>query len=270
MADARVVTRRLPFLDGVELKDATFAGMSFPPHFHEAVSIGVVESGMEQLQRRGTTIIVPTGALVVVDAGEVHAHAAVDVAPWRYRALYVSPDVIADRRRRRGLTGSRLPAALRFDASLVATFRILRREAEVVRLLDALLDGERDDEPVLPETPMGAADMQEAAAVLREAGEARLSTNALARRFRLGPYQLVRAFRAVHGVTPAAFQMIERVNRARQLLFGPMSVAEVALAAGFFDQSHLVRHFKRYTGTTPSGFRRSIVDGPPPDRTSGG
>ena len=264
-----VVTTRLPFLDGVELKDATFRGMTFPPHFHEAVSIGLVESGLEHLARRGTSLVVPTGAIVVVDAGEVHAHAAVDAAPWRYRALYVSPDVIAHRRRRRGLDPSpslRLPGVLRLEAPLVASFRALRREADVLHLIDGLLDGDGDDAP--PEPAVREAAMLEAASVLRAAGPDRVSTALLARRFGLGPYQLVRAFRTVHGVTPAVFQQIERVNRARQLLFGPLPLAEIALAAGFFDQSHLVRHFKRYTGTTPSDFRRAMTIAAPPDRTS--
>ena len=34
------------------------------------------------------------------------------------------------------------------------------------------------------------------------------------------------------------------------------SLSEIALAAGFYDQSHFANAFKRYTGMTPSEFRR--------------
>jgi AraC-like DNA-binding protein len=34
-------------------------------------------------------------------------------------------------------------------------------------------------------------------------------------------------------------------------------VAEIAVGAGFFDQSHFTRCFKRMVGTTPARFRRS-------------
>jgi len=33
-------------------------------------------------------------------------------------------------------------------------------------------------------------------------------------------------------------------------------VADIALGAGFYDQSHFANAFKRYTGMTPSEFRR--------------
>jgi AraC-like DNA-binding protein len=34
-------------------------------------------------------------------------------------------------------------------------------------------------------------------------------------------------------------------------------VAKIAVAAGFFDQSHFTRAFKRIVGTTPARFRQS-------------
>jgi AraC family transcriptional regulator len=39
-------------------------------------------------------------------------------------------------------------------------------------------------------------------------------------------------------------------------------LADVAAAAGFADQSHLTRVFKRVTGATPSAFRKGIVPRP--------
>jgi transcriptional regulator GlxA family with amidase domain len=36
-----------------------------------------------------------------------------------------------------------------------------------------------------------------------------------------------------------------------------MPTADVATAAGFYDQSHLTRHFKRFLATTPARFAAS-------------
>jgi AraC-like DNA-binding protein len=49
--------------------------------------------------------------------------------------------------------------------------------------------------------------------------------------------------------------MNRRVNAARQQLGRGDSPAEVALACGFFDQSHLSRVFKAHTGVTPGVYR---------------
>jgi transcriptional regulator GlxA family with amidase domain len=36
-----------------------------------------------------------------------------------------------------------------------------------------------------------------------------------------------------------------------------LPLAEIAFAAGFFDQGHLARHFRHMLGTTPREFRWS-------------
>jgi AraC-like DNA-binding protein/transcriptional regulator with XRE-family HTH domain len=69
-------------------------------------------------------------------------------------------------------------------------------------------------------------------------------------------YALVRTFAAEVGYPPHAYQMLVRVFQARRLLREGTSGAEVALAVGFTDQSHLIRHFRRLEGSTPAEFLR--------------
>ncbi len=74
----------------------------------------------------------------------------------------------------------------------------------------------------------------------------------------LSPYHLARLFKQTLGVSPYQHVLQVRVNNARSLLAaGPHrgSLADIAAAVGFADQSHLTRHFKRITGLTPSQFR---------------
>jgi AraC-like DNA-binding protein len=47
-----------------------------------------------------------------------------------------------------------------------------------------------------------------------------------------------------------------RVEKAKQFLSQGMSIAEVAIAVGMSDQSHLTRHFKRIVGVPPGQYRR--------------
>lgn len=75
----------------------------------------------------------------------------------------------------------------------------------------------------------------------------------------VSPYHLARLFRQVTGVTPHQYLIGVRVNNARALLSagaGKRSLADVAEAVGFADQSHLTRHVKRLLGVTPGELRR--------------
>ncbi|KAB1942392.1 AraC family transcriptional regulator [Micromonospora sp. ALFpr18c] len=68
------------------------------------------------------------------------------------------------------------------------------------------------------------------------------------------PTHLVRAFSHLHGLPPHAYLTGRRVELARRLLLAGQRPAEVAAAAGFFDQAHLTRHFRRYLGVSPTRY----------------
>ena len=68
---------------------------------------------------------------------------------------------------------------------------------------------------------------------------------------------LIRTFTAAYGISPHRYLIGRRLDRARALLLDQVPAAEVATRAGFFDQSHLTRHFSRFLGTTPRRYQRS-------------
>lgn len=84
-----------------------------------------------------------------------------------------------------------------------------------------------------------------------------ISLAELAQQCDLSVSHFTRAFRRSTGLPPYGWLIAQRVERAKALLSqSSMSIAELALAAGFADQSHLTRSFKRQVGTTPGSWRR--------------
>jgi len=71
------------------------------------------------------------------------------------------------------------------------------------------------------------------------------------------PFQFIRRIRRELGATPHQYLLRSRVRRARSLLDQPGPITGVALEAGFYDQSHLDRWFKRIVGLTPRDYRRA-------------
>jgi AraC-like DNA-binding protein len=64
-------------------------------------------------------------------------------------------------------------------------------------------------------------------------------------------------FRRQLGITPKAYARLLRFEHATTLLMEPgtcRSLAEVAMAAGYYDQSHLNRDFAALAGTTPGAY----------------
>ena len=83
-----------------------------------------------------------------------------------------------------------------------------------------------------------------------------LTLQTLASVLNLGPCNFMRRFRQSFGISPHAFVVERRVERARGLLQGrAMSVKEVAFTCGFADQSHMTRVFRASLNTTPSALQ---------------
>ena len=86
--------------------------------------------------------------------------------------------------------------------------------------------------------------------------ESDISVEALTGISGLSISRFARAFEQSEGMTPHEYVTQRRIQRARELLAGTeMSVAAIARATGFSDQSHLTRQFQEHVGTTPSNYR---------------
>lgn len=76
----------------------------------------------------------------------------------------------------------------------------------------------------------------------------------------------VRAFRRSTGTTPHRWLMLQRLKGAMRLMQERrLTLAEIAAACGFCDQSHLTRVFTVRLGITPGQFRRSCFNAPERD-----
>jgi AraC family transcriptional regulator len=73
------------------------------------------------------------------------------------------------------------------------------------------------------------------------------------------PVTLARAFRREFGCTVGEYLRRIRIERAAERLAdGDQPLAEIALAAGFADQSHFSNVFRRRVGMSPSVYRREV------------
>jgi AraC-like DNA-binding protein len=85
-----------------------------------------------------------------------------------------------------------------------------------------------------------------------------LTLQALAAAAGVSRHRLTRLFRAAYGLPPHRFQLAQRIRVARRLLERGVAAGDVAQQTGFFDQSHLHRHFRRTLGMTPARYAGAV------------
>ena len=106
----------------------------------------------------------------------------------------------------------------------------------------------------LAKTPPRVERISDAVAWLQD--EPGLAVSQIAQRLEISPAHLVREFTRVVGLGPRQLAGILRVRRLLTHLDVRAETDWAALSAryGWYDQSHLVRDFKRYTGATPTAY----------------
>lgn len=76
----------------------------------------------------------------------------------------------------------------------------------------------------------------------------------------LSVFHFSRTFRADFGSPPHAYIMQERIKHAQQLMaYKALPLKLVAARAGFSDQSHMTRLFRRFLKVTPGEYRRELL-----------
>jgi AraC family transcriptional regulator len=88
-----------------------------------------------------------------------------------------------------------------------------------------------------------------------------ISLIALAELVDLSLYHFARAFKQSFGVPPHRYHMARRMDRARSLLQrSALSVTQIGIQIGFRETSSFTRAFRKFTGLTPTEYRRHRED----------
>lgn len=260
-------------LGDVQLLHADFQTHRFERHVHDELVIAVTERGAGRFTSRGAVGIASAYAVAVFNPGEPHEGGVFDTTDgWRYRAIYLGARALQRLSESVGGRGSAVPyvrrnalADQRLAALALATHDVLEtshsrltRETHLIEVY-AHLAGAHGDVP-RPSTSMTPARERvgRALQVMHDRFAENLSIDDLALAAGLSPFHFIRTFRRELGMPPHGYLTQIRLRQARALLAGGHQPAEAALAAGFFDQSHLTKHFKRSFGITPAHYAASF------------
>lgn len=255
-------------LRGLELLRARFVTHSYAPHTHEGFALGVIETGAETFRYRHTTHVAPAGAVVAINPGEVHTGSAALPEGWRYRMLY--PDAAILQSVASELSGRPRPVPyfpdpvlddlalarelLRLHAALEAQAEPLERSSRLAAAFARLIARHADTLHLEPPVIAEPALVRRLRSYLDERTSTPVRLEELAELAGMSAFRTLRVFEQSTGMPPHAYLTQMRVARARRLLAQRIPPAQVAALVGFYDQSHLTRHFKRIVGVTPGQY----------------
>lgn len=260
---------RDPAMPFAESRRACQSRACYRPHHHPTFSIGAVDAGQSVFSgaEAGPVSLFP-GTLVFVPAARVHACNPLPGKAWSYQMLHLDADWLRGVRQEYAGTGPMAPEPVciitdqeaygrfcRMNALLFSGAEGCDKEAALIEFIGDFDTGSGlcMAAPGIPSRLAGQ--IRPALECLRAAPSSSFSLEELARLTAMSRYQMIRAFRAVTGMTPHAWQLNLRINLARDRLRDGQAISAVAQHLGFADQAHFQRVFKAHVGVTPGRYR---------------
>lgn len=246
----------------VEAMHAHFASHVYHRHSHETYSFGLTEAGAQAFTCRNGAHVSGAGMVMTFNPDDPHDGRAASDGGFTYRMVHIWPEYFAELISVPALPLFRDPvlddpaaaAALRqLFATLTGPSSALERQERM--LITARLLARHARSPVAaPLAPRAALDI---ASRLRSAMHDRQDVDLDAAG--CSRFAAYRAFRSVYGMAPSDYQRQLRIRLARRLLADGTAPAIAAAEAGFADQAHLTRWFRRYYGVTPGAYQAALL-----------
>ncbi|MEW1829042.1 AraC family transcriptional regulator [Streptomyces sp. NPDC088196] len=243
----------------VEVFHAHFTEYAYPMHVHDAWTLLIVDDGAVRYDLDRHEHGTPHDTVSLLPPHVPHNGSPATPHGFRKRVLYLDGTHLAD-----DLIGSAVDQPDLRDPELRLRMGQLHTaldhpgdeleaESRLTLIAERLHAHLRPPNTPTPLAPTLARDLRE---LLDEHVTEGITLDEAARLVHAHPAHLVRAFSGAYGIAPHQYLMSRRVDRARRLLLDGRPPGEVATVTGFYDQSHLTRHFRKLVGVTPGRYSR--------------
>ncbi|AZE86714.1 Transcriptional regulator, AraC family [Pseudomonas orientalis] len=228
------------------------------PHRHDTYSIGRTLSGVHNIAYRGAIRHSLPGSTFVLHPDEEHSGSAATEDGVIYQVLQIEPAVI-----QRVLGGKPLP----FVPEGISTDRRLFNATEtLLHAVDYPQDLLQEDDALfdlamalndvhgLP-TPAHSYDYiaaERARELIHDSINRSITIEELADSVGRDRWALSRDFRTLFGTSPHRYLTMRRLDLVKNSLANGESLTDATTNAGFFDQSHMTRHFTKTFGLSPA------------------
>ena len=132
---------------------------------------------------------------------------------------------------------------------------VLYGESLALAFLLLLLEKHSESSLILPKGKLSSWQLREIIEYIHAHLDTQLSLTKLATHLNLSTFHFARLFKKSLGLSPHKYILQTRIERAKRLITSQhLPLSNIALQAGFYDQTHFGKAFKKYVGVSPKVF----------------
>ena len=233
-----------------------YSARAFPRHSHDQFGIGVFIQGSHRSWSNIGNVNAVTGDIIMVNPGEIHDGIPA-TGPRGWHMLYINPDVFIKEWNTDIPTGDLTLKPVANDPTLGLMIRQFLHQlaaddpdamAIEEMIMRCLMQAGRHHTLSAAPRILPSPTVRRVKEFIDDAPEENMTLTRLASLCDISRFQLIRRFSREVGMTPHAYLLQSRVRLAKKLLAQGKRTVDVALMAGFSDQSHLTHAFQKQIG----------------------
>lgn len=247
----------------INLINGSYKKFAFQKHYHLDYHFGLIVSGQQQFQLKGTSYTSGPGDLVLMPPDELHDGQARFEEGYEVKVLTVSAPWLTQfsMNNSSGSLGFHSPIVREpgLFRSLLETHQTLSTNQVSALALDCIpLDSfqnilDRHGKPLSNEThAIGTQSLTLVRDYVMAHLDQAIRLEQLAKLCDLSPRQFHRQFKLATGMSPHAWLTRLRLEKSMTLMKAGKSAVQVALQTGFYDQAHFSKAFRNVYGVSPS------------------
>ncbi|KAF1074118.1 AraC family transcriptional regulator [Halodesulfovibrio sp. MK-HDV] len=257
---------------GVMLLKAVMTDFSYGKHAHEEFAIGAPLNGIQEFSCNGQQLRAFPGSVILFNPEEVHNGNPAENLTLRYQMLYFDPSEfypLLDCAATKNDNAFRSEENLFVDQVLHSF--VMEMSKHVSEAKNSSLEYEwflyqfarRLSQRMGMFQPDAWRDKKDSLLVrakeyICDNIKQDMSIDDLSSEVHMSKYHFIRLFRSQFGLPPHKFILNYKINLVRKSLELGLSPTDVAMEYGFFDVSHMTRHFKKSYGVSPRQYQKQI------------
>jgi len=259
---------KLPFIEARFVKDSPY---HYKEHFHETLSIGVVEVGTISYRNKGGDYLLRQNELAVINPFVMHSCNPAQKELRTYHMIYI--DTAYCKAVQETLFGQ-------LDSYIDVNIVNIENKELYQKYLDLnynLFDNEilyLEKEQLLQEflielftlycdkeisSNLKNSNITKAIEYMDENYKENLTVQEISDYIGISQFYFIKLFKQEMNLTPHIYLLNKKISQSKKLISEGMEISSVALEVGLNDQSHLNRLFKQYVAVTPREYKISTI-----------
>ncbi|WP_226372213.1 AraC family transcriptional regulator [Sulfurospirillum diekertiae] len=248
------------------LNDTAFENIAhstntFSSHFHDTYAIGITHEGMFKSHHERQIISAYERTTRIINPGEIHGG---DSYAWKYTNFYPSVELLSTLyeqmygEKKIPIFEQHIIEDAELYTKLAAFFHTIyaneepmHSESKLIDALSYLIAHYAQKATSYLFTCKDPKAMSVVIDYIHDNLGSDITLDALASTAHVSKYHFLRLFKNHTGLTPHQYIIAGRVCKAKTLVIKGESLSQVALQAGFSDQSHFIRSFRKIYGYSP-------------------